>query len=129
MPSNGYFLLLRKTFKKQLRNNFLLCMLAEIVQLLLEISSFPEVLYKNGILKNFSNLQVNTRSSHQEVFCQKGFHKNCAKFTGKHLCRSLFFKVTGWKPETIKSSHWRCSVKKGVFKNFINFTSDFLWNL
>ena len=36
------------------------------------------------------------------------------KYTGKHLCQSLFFnKVAGL-------SHWTCSVKKGVLKNFTN---------
>ena len=36
------------------------------------------------------------RSSLLEVFCKKGVFKNFAKFTGKHMCRSLFFnKVTG----------------------------------
>ena len=31
------------------------------------------------------------RSSRQEVFCKKGVLRNFAKFTGKHLCQSLFF--------------------------------------
>ena len=31
------------------------------------------------------------RSSRAEVFCKKGVLKNIAKFTGKHLCQSLFF--------------------------------------
>ena len=36
------------------------------------------------------------RSSRPEVFCKKGVPKNFAKFTGKHLCQSLFFnKVAG----------------------------------
>ena len=30
------------------------------------------------------------RSSHPELFCQKGVLKNFGKFTGKHLCQSLF---------------------------------------
>ena len=48
---------------------------------------------------------------------------NFAKFTEKCLCWSLFFnKVAGWKLETVRSSHWRCSVKKVVLKNFANFT-------
>ena len=35
------------------------------------------------------------RSSRPEVFCQKGVLRNFAKFTGKHLCQSLFFnKIT-----------------------------------
>ena len=36
------------------------------------------------------------RSSRLEVFCEKGVLRNFAKFTGKHLCQSLFFnKVAG----------------------------------
>ena len=36
------------------------------------------------------------RSSRSEVFCKNGVLKNFAKFTGKHLCQSLFFsKVAG----------------------------------
>ena len=39
------------------------------------------------------------RSSHQEVFCKKGVLRNVTKFTGKHLCQSLFFnKVAGLRP-------------------------------
>ena len=36
-----------------------------------------------------------------EVFCKKGVLKNFAKFAGKHLCWSLFFKgVTGLRSAT-----------------------------
>ena len=36
------------------------------------------------------------RSSRPEVFCKKSVLRNFAKFTGKHLCMSLFFnKVAG----------------------------------
>ena len=39
------------------------------------------------------------RSSRPEVFCEKGVFRNFAKFTGKHLCQSLFFnKVAGVRP-------------------------------
>ena len=31
------------------------------------------------------------RSSRPELFCKKGVLRNFAKFTGKHLCQSLFF--------------------------------------
>ena len=78
------------------------------------------------------NSQINTRSSHPQVFCQKKrCSKNLAKFTAKHLFRSLFLnKVAGWKPETFRSSHWRCSVKQGALKNFANFTGNNLcWSL
>ena len=32
------------------------------------------------------------RSSHSEVFCKKTVLRNLAKFTGNHLCQSLFIK-------------------------------------
>ena len=55
----------------------------------------------------------------REVFCKSQVLKNFAKFTGKHLCQSLFFnKVVGLKPATLlKMRLWhRCfSVN---FKNF-----------
>ena len=31
-----------------------------------------------------------------------------AKFIEKHLCLIIFNKTAGWKPETVRSSHWRC---------------------
>ena len=34
------------------------------------------------------------RSSHQDVSCKKDVLRNFAKFTGKHLCQSLFFNKT-----------------------------------
>ena len=37
----------------------------------------------DGFLKN--------RSSRPVVFCKKGVLRNFTKFTGKHLCQSLFF--------------------------------------
>ena len=41
-----------------------------------------------------SNLRIAitpNRSSRPEVFCKKGVLRNFRKFTGKHLCQSLFF--------------------------------------
>ena len=34
-----------------------------------------------------------TQKQSPEVFCKKGVLKNFAKFTGKHLCQSLFLRV------------------------------------
>ena len=37
------------------------------------------------------HVSLKLRTSHLEVFCRKGALRNFAKFTGKHLHRSLFF--------------------------------------
>ena len=46
---------------------------------------------------------VTCRSSRPEVFCRKGVLRNFTKFTGKHLCHSLFFN----KVAVIKKRLWR----------------------
>ena len=54
---------------------------------------------------------VCVRSSHQRCSVRKGVLKNFAKFTGKHLCKSLFFnEVAGLRPATLlKKRLWhRC---------------------
>ena len=92
-------------------------MVVEIRQLVNEISSFAEVLYKRGDLKNFSKFTDKQKMQSTGVVLTKDVLKNFAKFTDKHLCSSLFFnKAAGWKPETVRNSHRRCSVKKRVFK-------------
>ena len=51
------------------------------------------------------------RSSRPEVLCKKGVLRNFTKFTGKHLCQSLFFnKVATLRPATLlKKRLWhRC---------------------
>ena len=51
------------------------------------------------------------RSSHQRCSMKKGVLKNFTKFTGKHLCQSLFFnKVAGLRPAALlKKRLWhRC---------------------
>ena len=53
-----------------------------------------------------------------EVFCKKGVLRNLAKFTGKHLCQSLFFnKVAGnfLKNETL-AQLFSCEFSK-IFEN------------
>ena len=58
-------------------------------------------------------------SSHSEVFCKKGVLRNLTKFTGKHLCQSLFFnKVAGLRPATLlKKRLWH----KCFPVNFVKF--------
>ena len=89
--------------------------MVEILQFVHEISSFPEVLYKGGDLKNFSKFTDKHKKQSSGGALSKRVLKNFAKFTDKHLCRSLlFYKVAGWKPETVRSRQWRYSVKKGA---------------
>ena len=40
----------------------------------------------------------NYRSSRPKVFCKKGFLRNFARFTGKHLCQSLSFNKVADRP-------------------------------
>ena len=56
---------------------------------------------------------VYCRSSHRRCSVKKGFLKNFAKFTRKHLCWSLFLnKVAGLSPATLlkKRLQQRCSM-------------------
>ena len=132
MPSNGYFSIWYKILEKHLWNSFLLYLVVQILQLVHKIAISQRCSLKEVFWKTSQNSQINTRSSHPEVFCQKKrCSKNLATFTAKHLFRSLFLnKVASWKPETFRSSYWRCSVKKGALKNFANFTRNNLcWSL
>ena len=117
--------------EKHLWNCFLLYLEVEILQLVHEISSFPEVLCKRGVLKIFSKFTNKHKKQSPEGVLSKYVLKIFAKFTEKHLFRSLFFsKVAGWKPETVRCSHRRCSVKQRVLKNFKNFAEENLcWSL
>ena len=56
-----------------------------------------------------SRRMFSSRSSRPEVFRKKGVLRKFAKFTGKHLCQSLFFnKVAGLRPATLlKKRLWR----------------------
>ena len=45
---------------------------------------------------------LKNQSSRLKVFCIKSVLRNFAKFTGKHLCQSLFFnKIAGVRPATL----------------------------
>ena len=119
-PSNGYFSVLYKMLENHLWNSFLLyCKFEKILELVHEISSFPEMLLKELFWKTFQNLPINTRSSRPEVFCQKIFLKIL-----QNSQKNIFARVL-----TVRSSHCRCSVKKGVL-NFANFIKKHLcWSL
>ena len=64
-----------------------------------------------GMLTETSELSFFFRNSHQRFSIKIGVLKTFAKFTGKHLCHSLFFnKVAGLGPATVleKSLWHRC---------------------
>ena len=98
--------------EKYLLNSFSLNLLVEPLQLVHEISSFSEVLYKRDVLKNFFEFPDKLKNQSSGSVLSKDVLKNFAKFTEKYLCVNLLFnKVTSWKPETVRKSHWKCSVK------------------
>ena len=69
-------------------------------------------------------------SSHPDVFYKKGALRNFAKFTGKHLCQSLFFnKVAGLRPATLLKKrlwHRRFPVNFTKFQR-TPFLTEHLW--
>ena len=75
-PSNGYFLILYKMLEKHLWNSFSLYLVVEILQLVNKIAVSPICSIKEWFWKTSQNSQINTRSSHPEVFCQK---KECSE--------------------------------------------------
>ena len=89
------------------------------------------MLYKSGVLKNFSKFTDKYKKQSLGGVLSKDVLKNFTKFTEKYLCRCLSFnKVADWKPESATSSRWRWSLKQGVLKKFANFTGKNLcWSL
>ena len=60
-----------------------------------------EALHYNFLVANLRSLRGN-RSSHRRCSVRNGILRKLAKFTGKHLCKSLFFnKVSGLRPLTL----------------------------
>ena len=87
---NNYFSFLYKILEKLLWNKFLLHPLVVVIA-----------------LKNQSSAG----------FLSKDIRKKFPKFTETQLCLSLFLiKVLGWKSVTVRSNHWRSSVKKVFIK-------------
>ena len=76
----------------------------EIPQLRYEIASYIyqwNVSFPSCVSKTMPKCGSIIRSSLPEVLCNKGVLRNFAKFTGNHLCQSLFFnKVAGLGPAT-----------------------------
>ena len=62
--------------------------------------------------------KIFVKSSHRRCSVRKGVLRNFAKFTGKYLCQSLFF-----KKETV-AHVFSCEFSK-ISKN--NFFTEYLW--
>ena len=71
-----------------------------------QIWSLVNLIFNKIKLKRYNHqkstlLRSINRSSRSEVFCKKSALRNFAKFTGKHLCQSLFFnKIAGLRQNT-----------------------------
>ena len=85
--------------EKHLWNSFLLYLVIEILQLEHEISSFPEMLYKIGVLKKFSKFSDKHKKQSFGGVLSKDALKILQNLQKKRLCQSLlFYTVAGWKP-------------------------------
>ena len=49
-----------------------------------------QILFSVSAKRLFFSQNVSVRSGRPEVFCKRVVLKNFAKFTGKHLCESVF---------------------------------------
>ena len=105
--------------------------MVEIWQLVNEISSFPEVLYKRDDLKNLSKFTDKHKKQSSGGVLTKDVLEKFAKFTDRHLSPGLFLNnVAGWKPETFRSSNFQkqemfCS-KKMFLKRLIGVSETAL---
>ena len=69
-----------------------------------------------------------SRSSRPDVFCKKGVLRNFAKFTGKHLCQSLYFnKVAGLGLAQVFSCEF-CEFSRNNFSYRIPLVVAFVLN-
>ena len=96
------------------------------------------MLYERGILKNsqikFTDTKFTDKHKKQSFrgTLLKEVLQNILQKTQNYIFpESHFLKiVAGWNPKTVRSTHWRCPVKIGDLKNFVNFTGKyFCWSL
>ena len=124
-------LVLYKMLKKQLWNSFFTVSGGWNSATCTWSRQFPiGVLFKRGILKNFSKSSDKDKKQSSGGFLWKDILKNFAKFTEKHL-ESLFGGVSfliKLQAENLKLSEADAGVSKTRFpKNFANFTGKNLW--
>ena len=70
--------------------------------------------FKKHVTSMYFWLNYCDRSSRPEVFCKKRVLRNFTKFTGKHLCQSLFFTKVEETPAQVFSCEF-CEISKNTF--------------
>ena len=82
--------------------------------------------------KTLKCFNIQFRSSHLEVLCKKGVLRNFPKFTGKHLCQSVFF-LMWFEAEAynfiLKKLWHRCSENFAKFLRTPFLTEHLQWLL
>ena len=84
------------------------------------------------ISQNIVTNHAMNRSSHRRCSLRKGVLRNFAKFTGKHLCQSLFFhKVAGLSPATLLNMWLWHRCLPVIFPKFLRtpFLQNTSWRL
>ena len=81
-------------------------------------------IWRHSLLKSKRVVKINQsspfRSSCLQMFFKIGVLKIFAKFTGKHLCRSLFFnRITNMRPATLLKKRLRSRCFPVNFSNFL----------
>ena len=78
------FLIFQKKFRPLIFNNSTSCMLSDLNEK--QLSIIANKCFLSTVKPHCNKHHCNYRSSSRpEVFCKKGFLRNFAKFTGKHL--------------------------------------------
>ena len=97
---------------KQVIEPSLVLNIISLFWLLVDWLHFLQEYFKSNCILLLCHVPV--RSSCQELFCRKGVLRNFAKFAGKCLCYSLFF-----KKETL-AEVFSCEFRE-IFKNFLSY--------
>ena len=128
-PKCGYNERLLLSLEKHLWNCFSLYLVTETLQFVHEIGSFPEVLFKKCVLRNFSKLiDKYKKQSSKYLPKKKKFLKFCKVHRKKSVLQSRFNKVQSWEPATLLKKSLAqalfCEICK-LFKD--NHFEEYLW--
>ena len=103
----------------------------KLLSLELPVVAVRKITKGNVFSPNHSDVSLRPGSSCPEVFSKKGVLRNFTKFTGKHLCQSLFFNKVFFKKETLTQvfSCEFCEMSKNTFGCKTEKKSHFSFNL